>query len=282
MARILAISSQVVRGAVGLSIVVPALQALGHEVLALPTVLLSNHPGHPKSSRIIQPPEHLSRILDALRANGWLAGIDAVLTGYLPTAAHIAVAIDAITRVRALSPAALVVCDPILGDDPKGLYIEAAAAEAIRDRLLPLADLATPNRFELAYLTGRDVDGPPSAMRARGRLPETLGLIATSLPAQTPGYLVNMLDFLGFIATTTVEMRPAAPHGTGDLLAALLTGALVDGATPPAALAAATGTVDRVLADSTNRDALSLMAVQAYGLSESWQVDTLRQPRHPG
>ena len=47
MARILAISSQVVRGHVGLSAIVPALQRLGHEVLPIPTIILSNHPGHP-------------------------------------------------------------------------------------------------------------------------------------------------------------------------------------------------------------------------------------------
>ena len=45
MARILAISSHVVRGNVGLAATVPALQSLGHEVWALPTVLLASRPG---------------------------------------------------------------------------------------------------------------------------------------------------------------------------------------------------------------------------------------------
>ena len=42
MARILAISSHVVRGHVGLAASVPALQWLGHEVWALPTVILAS------------------------------------------------------------------------------------------------------------------------------------------------------------------------------------------------------------------------------------------------
>ncbi len=46
MARILAISSHVAHGHVGLGAIVPALNRLGHEVIALPTVLLSNHPRH--------------------------------------------------------------------------------------------------------------------------------------------------------------------------------------------------------------------------------------------
>jgi pyridoxine kinase len=45
MARILSISSQTVFSPVGNSAAVPAMQELGHEVLAIPTTLLSNHPG---------------------------------------------------------------------------------------------------------------------------------------------------------------------------------------------------------------------------------------------
>ena len=128
MARILAISSQVVRGAVGLSISVPAMQRLGHEVIALPTILLSSHPGYPRVAKISISPQSVSENLRALDENGWLTGVDGVLTGYLPSVAHVGVALDGINRIREHNPAALVVCDPILGDDPKGLYIDAAAA----------------------------------------------------------------------------------------------------------------------------------------------------------
>ena len=45
MARVLALSSHVARGCVGLAATVPALQWLGHEVWALPTVVLASRPG---------------------------------------------------------------------------------------------------------------------------------------------------------------------------------------------------------------------------------------------
>ena len=48
MARVLALSSYVAFGSVGLAATVPALHWLGHEVIALPTVVLSNHPGYPR------------------------------------------------------------------------------------------------------------------------------------------------------------------------------------------------------------------------------------------
>ena len=132
MARILAISSQVARGTVGLSIIVPALHALGHEVIALPTVILSNHPGHAHSAGQPVAPHTLHKMLDALKANGWLTGINAVLTGYLPSIEHVAFAATAIKSAHAANPRkrVMVLCDPVLGDDPKGLYIDARAAAA--------------------------------------------------------------------------------------------------------------------------------------------------------
>src|SRR5688572_27846842 len=66
MARVLALSSQVARGHVGLSAVVPALQRLGHEVWPLPTILLSNHPGHAHAAGLRVDPAALEEMVDAL------------------------------------------------------------------------------------------------------------------------------------------------------------------------------------------------------------------------
>ena len=115
-----------------------------------------------------------------------------MLTGYLPSADAVVAAARAVSLIRSRSPEAIVLCDPILGDDPKGLYIEAAAAEAIRDALLPLADLATPNRFELAYLSARPVQNRTDAARALECL-ACGGGVATSIPGTHPGYLDNVL-----------------------------------------------------------------------------------------
>src|SRR5262245_16558102 len=153
MVCILALSSQVVRGHVGLSAIVPALQRLGHDVLPLPVVLLSNHPGHPYAAGVRTAPADLERILDALGRNNWIGAIDAVMTGYLPSAEHVAVVARTLRRLKAERPVQFL-CDPVLGDEPKGLYIDADAARAIGEELIPLADMTTPNRFELGWLTG--------------------------------------------------------------------------------------------------------------------------------
>ena len=264
MARILVISSQVVSGHVGLSAMQPALQALGHDVLALPTIVLSNHPGQQPASGTRIEPAVLATILETLDTNGRLNQIDAVLTGYLPSVAHVDVAAAAIIRCRRHNPNARILCDPVLGDDPKGLYIDPAAANAIRATLMPLADILTPNRFELAWLTGQTVENCATAVAAARTLNRPL-VIATSIPAAShsaTAQLATLAIGAHAVAEAIVPRRAHAPNGTGDLLAALfLAGYLAPDATPAAVLAQAVAWVDAVLAASNGDDELDLSAL---------------------
>jgi pyridoxine kinase len=220
MARILSISSQVVRGHVGNSASVPALQRLGHEVWAMPTVVLSNHPGHRKASGVRIPPETMLAMAAALQSNGWLTELDAVSTGYLPSAAH---------------------------------------AQAVRDTLLPLASIATPNRFELAWLSGLPVTDATSAAKAA----RTLGVpmvLATSVPGPS-GELVNLLWSPTNSTEVGVPRLAKAPHGTGDLLAAFYLGTVLKGGSGPAALRSAVASVRAAIEASAGADELQLTSL---------------------
>ena len=263
MARILAISSQVARGNVGLSIIVPALQALGHEVMALPTVVLSNHPGHAHVAGTRIEPALLHQMLDALDANGWLAGVDGMLTGYLPSKQHVDFAVHAVGRVRAADnrQAFTYLCDPILGDDPNGLYIDEAAATAIRDDLIGLATLATPNRFELSYLVGLEIR---SAGEANTRHLKCPGTFATSIPSDRPGETVNTMTFVNS-GCARVPLRPDVPHGTGDLFSALLLSSWLDHGRDDMALEFATAGVHAVIAASHGLGQLDIAALPRRG-----------------
>ncbi len=261
MARVLALSSYVGFGSVGLAVIVPALQALGHEVVALPTIVLSNHPGYGRFAGEQIAPATLEQILDALDANGWLAATDAVLTGYLPTEAHVAVAASALARVRAANPPALFVCDPVLGDDPGGLYIDARAAAAIATHLLPACDVTTPNRFELSWLSGKIIDTAEAAVaNARSLGPATV--LATSIPAGA-AQIANLLVGQNEARACIVPRRAAAPHGTGDLLAAIYLGHALNGLAPEACLGRAVAAVETSIGGSAGRDELSLAGAGA-------------------
>lgn len=256
MARVLAISSQVARGHVGLSAIVPALQFLGHDVIALPTVVLSNHPGHERCSGTPIGPDVLARMLDALDTNGWLAEVDAVITGYLPTADHVRFAVAAANLVRERHNLALVCVDPVLGDDPKGLYLGEEAAIAIREQLVPLADFATPNRFELGWLTRNPIKDGNAAFAAAMAL-HSRATLATSIPV-TADRLANVLVMKNSACVCVVPRTDHAPHGTGDLLTALFIGHSLAGRPGPEALGMAVAGVQIILQHSQGRDELAL------------------------
>ena len=129
-------------------------------------------------------PALLRQILATLDAHGWLKGVDAVLSGYLPTPEHVAVVAEAVELVRGHNPAATYYCDPVLGDDPKGLYIAEDAARALAETLVPIADVTFPNRFELEWLSGVPVTEAASARAAAARL-GSAWTIATSIPHPT-------------------------------------------------------------------------------------------------
>ena len=83
----------------------------------MPTVVLSNHPGYPRFAGEPMLPGQIAAMLDALEANGWLAETAAVITGYLPSPAHVGEARSAVERVRRANPGALYLCDPVFGDE---------------------------------------------------------------------------------------------------------------------------------------------------------------------
>lgn len=258
MANVLAISSQVARGHIGLSAAVPALQRLGHEVWALPTIILSNHPGHEHVSGFRVEPVALDRMIDALDANGWLGDVDAVLSGYLPSADHVLAVGRIVRRLRARKRT-FFLCDPVLGDHPKGIYLDGHAATAIRNDLLPLADLTTPNRFELGWLTGRptdSLDDVASAARALG-CPD---VVVTSA-ARQEGQFFNMHVSASGIASCSVAAVDDAPHGTGDLFAGLMLGHHLAGQGVTDAMARAARGVALALAASAGQDELVLVPV---------------------
>jgi pyridoxine kinase len=264
MATILAISSHVARGSVGLAATVPALQWLSHEVWAVPTVLLASRPGLGRPARYDLPPGDLAATLAALEEDGCWSRLDAVLTGYFPSPQSVVVAAEAVSRIRQTAPGIPVLVDPIIGDGGK-LYVAEGTAAAIRDALLPLATIATPNLFELTWLTGTSAhDQAAVADAARALGPATVVVTSAS---ETPDSVTTFVVARGQAIRRSVPRRLSLPNGAGDLLAGLYLGYLLRGHDPAATLEASLTDLDRVLAASTGRDVLSLPALRAPGES---------------
>jgi pyridoxine kinase len=194
-----------------------------------------------------------------------------VFTGYLPSAEHVALAAGLVERLRTGRPDLLYCCDPILGDEPDGLYIAESAAEALRAKLLPLADIVTPNRFELGWLANREVASAADALAAA----RVLGgiVLATSSPAASESQLGNLLLADGRAWQAMVERREGVPHGTGDALAALFLGFLLRSRKAPDALSLAAGSLEAIIAASEGMDELNLIASQeAWAIPAPWPI----------
>lgn len=272
MSTVLCFSSQVARGYVGGSATRIALERQGHECWMLPTVVLSNHPGHPRFAGEQVPVGRLRAMFEALEANGWLGDIDAVLLGYMPSAEHVAFVAGAVEQVRKANPEVLCLCDPIIGDDPGGLYVDEDIAAAIRDTLLPVADITTPNRFELEWLGGKNAKVVKTAKGVAGALGPARVLV-TSLRGKDPQSLVNMLASEKELNLTTVSKRKSAPHGVGDLMAALYLSHVLSGKSDAEALGLATGGVEEALEESEGHDELRLCGPQPWADADAWPVE---------
>jgi pyridoxine kinase len=254
---VIVISSHVVRGTVGNRAAVFALEALGLPVWAVPTVILPWHPGHGRATRIVPPAEEFAALIDDLAAAPWLGEVGAVLSGYLGGPEQAGAVARLVGALKEKNPGALYLCDPVVGD-AGGLYVPEATARAVRELLLPLADIATPNRFELEWLAGETLPDNGAAARAAARLgPPTV--LVTSAHAMIAGSIGNLL--VTGRETLLAEHRAVtgAPQGTGDLLAALFLARWIEGRGPAKALQDATATVFEVLARAVKRGADELM-----------------------
>jgi pyridoxine kinase len=258
---VLIFSSQVARGHVGNSAMQFAFQRFGVECVSAPSIILSNRPDYAHTAALTVPAETSEALFSALEENGWLDQARAFVTGYLPSEAHAAVAARWVERLRRLNPAIVYICDPVIGDEPGGVYLNDAAARAVRDTLLPLADIATPNRFELSWLCGSPVSSPDETLAAARALgPRTV--LATSAPAENENRLANILVMPDEAWIATAPRRENVPHGTGDFLAAAFTARILQGFRYEEALALATASMDALVSASVGSPELNMVASQ--------------------
>jgi pyridoxine kinase len=257
---VLSISSQVARGSVGNRAMVFALERLGLTVIAVPTVLLPHHPGHGPGTGIATDDKAFDALLQNLIQGGRAAEIIGIVSGYLASEAQAHAVARVVAAVKAARPEALYLCDPVIGDAGR-VYVSEALAAAIRDELLPLADITTPNAFECTWLAGQtETSNPDLNALAKCLAPPTV--LVTSTPALMRGQIGNLL----VTDTETILFEHpelATPvKGTGDLLAALLLARRLEGRDWPKAVEMALSSVFEIVAGTAKAGADELMLAE--------------------
>jgi pyridoxine kinase len=277
---IIVISSHVVRGTVGNRAAVFALETLGFPVWALPTITLPWHPGHGKATRLLPDEAGFSALLDDLCNTPWLGEVGGILTGYLGAAHQAAPIAKLIRALKAKNPNALYLCDPVIGD-VGGLYVPQETAEVMRDVLIPLADIAMPNRHELQWLTGQNIDDNQTLMMAADALgPKTV--VTTSAHAMMAGSTGNLLVSAAQCIMAEHRHVDGPSNGLGDLTSALFLARTLFGQSGEAALKQATASVFEVMARAAKRGANELMlAADSSSLSHPMAMVQMRRIMRP-
>ena len=253
---VISIQSQVVFGHVGNSAALFPLCAAGLEVAAIPTVVFSNTPDYPTLRGRALPEDFFADLLLGAIERGLPERADFIMTGYIGSASIAHQAAEFIARAREVNPALVYLCDPVIGDAGPGRYVPEAVVAVIRDELLPLADLCTPNPFELSLLSGQQIARLEdlSTARAALNLREGARVIATGcvLEDSPPGCLESVITGPEGISRHPAPQLPLALAGTGDLFSALIVAGLGRGRTLADAVIAAqelTGIAMREAAD---------------------------------
>jgi pyridoxine kinase len=278
---VIVVSSHVARGSVGNRAAVFALETLGFPVWAVPTIILPYHLGHGPGTKIVPPPDKFAALMKDLERAPWLGEVAGVLSGFLGDAEQADAVASLVRAVKARNPRALYVCDPVMGD-LGGLYVPVAVAEALRDRLLPIADIATPNRYELEWITGAKLDTTGQVMAAALEAgPPTM--LVTSAPSLMAGGTGNLLLTPSEALLVEHRIIEKPPHGLGDLTGAVFLARLLAGNTTAKALQHTTAAVFEILARTTKRGADELtLETDAESLSHPMAMVSLRHLTHPG
>ena len=210
-------------------------------------------------------------MIAGVEERGALARCDAVLSGYQGAEDVGAVVLDAVARVKAANPARVYCCDPVMGDVGRGMFVRPGIPELMRDRVVPAADVITPNHFELDFLAGHHArprcagcSRRPTGSGRPARPSCSSPRCSSTTPRRTP--------WTSSWCPPTARGAPARPGcrspptARGDLTAAVFLAHLLDGRALDDALARTTSAVFAVVEATAAAGDRELRIVQTQEL----------------
>ncbi|MGN0478850.1 MAG: pyridoxamine kinase [Hominenteromicrobium sp.] len=232
--RVAAIHDLSGAGKCSLTVALPVLSALGCEVSVLPTAVLSTHTGGFKSPVYRDLTEDMMPTAQHWKREG--ACFDALYSGFLGSAAQIGIVREIFGLFRSVNPEAKILVDPVMGDAGR-LY--STYTEAMADgmtRLCEKADIIVPNMTEAYHLLGEAYREGPYDEAEIGRMlrglcalgPETVVMTGVYFDEKQVGAACcdRAADTVHFYLS---DRLPGFFHGTGDVFASSMLGALLCG-----------------------------------------------------
>ena len=235
MKRILTIQDISCVGKCSLTVALPIISAAGVEAGILPTAVLSTHTAFPKFT-FKDLTDEIQPIVDTF--SELKLDFDAVYTGYLGSFEQLKLVGNFIDNSK---PDMAVFIDPVMADNGvlyKGFTQEFADNMA---KLCAKADLIMPNLTEASFMLREEYRESYNEEYIRSLLKRLTGLGAKRAALTGIGFRPDEIGFYMYDSTTDTyshyynEKLPVAYHGTGDVFASVLTGALTQGKSLPEA-----------------------------------------------
>lgn len=233
MPRVAAIHDLSCFGRCSLTVAGPALSAMGVQCCPVPTACLSTHTGGFDGYVLLDMTEHMARIIEHWEKLD--LRFDGVYTGFMASEEQLALSLRAFRTLKGARGVA--VADPVMGDRGRLYATYTPGMCQAMAELCAHADVITPNLTEAAILLGLDhaaLEGTAEEGLDLARALSDGGRRSVALTgvAGTPGQVGaacwdRETGRAGLVFAPRVE---GEYHGTGDLFAAVLTGALTLGA----------------------------------------------------
>lgn len=259
---ILSIQSHVIHGFVGNRASLPLYQALNIATNHLDTVRLAAHPGHGTTARDILDGTVMQSLFDDYLTLEHASIPQAIHVGYFGALDQIAPTASFIQRLKAKHPEMICLLDPVFGDHGKA-YIRDEIITAIMTQLLPLADIITPNQFELARLSDRAITDKTDAKHALISLAKSAFapnrahsshipklIVATGI--QDGEMITDMMVDKDQICEQNAPLKASGVSGSGDAFASIFLGHIIKKYPPMHALAQASAITHHMIQNSTS------------------------------
>jgi hydroxymethylpyrimidine/phosphomethylpyrimidine kinase len=238
--RVLAIAGSDSGGGAGIQADLKTMLAMGvHGMTVICAVTAQNSVGVQGYWEL--PAEAVRAQLDSVLGD---IGAQAVKTGMLASPVLVGTVCDALAEV-----AAPVVVDPVAVSKHGDSLLSAGTVEAVRERLLPLATVVTPNLLEAELLTGMTITDEAQMLAAAAMInamgPQWVLVKGGHLPGNPVDVLVDGDRVIRF---PSERIESVHTHGTGCTLASAVASRLAIGDDVPSAVKAAKAYVTGAIA----------------------------------
>jgi pyridoxine kinase len=265
--NILSIQSHVAYGHVGNDAAVFTLQRMGVEVWPIHTVQFSNHTGYGDWKGRVFDSGMIDEVVAGIAQRGVLGECDGVLSGYMGSVEIGAAILDAAAAVKRANPNSKYCCDPVIGDVGRGVFVRDGIPDFMKNRAIPVADVITPNQFELDCLSARSsktLRQARDAVKALHDLGPRAVLVTSLHTDETPADSIDLLasGASGCFALRTPRL-PLAVNGAGDAIAALFFAHYLRDGKVGEALSLSASSIFGVLARTARTNAREIQLVDA-------------------